>query len=123
MIKFSFDPTVEVMLIVLVALTAATTTLIVKTIFEMRYDYQYAVVFTYSFDYDAAVYTFRDIESAKNYLRDNYAEEIRIQTEENSVETDGFISEDGMYAKITTNCDDGSDFISVTEIHIARLYE
>ena len=55
----------------------------------------YAVIFTYSFDGDVAVYLFQDELSAKKFLRDSYEEELRIDKEENGLEVYGEISDDG----------------------------
>lgn len=79
----------------------------------------YAVVFTYSFDDEMVVYTFCSEEEAKAFLKSNYEEELRIDREENGWDSNGEISEDGWYAKITTafpDCDD------VTEIRIGSIY-
>ena len=82
----------------------------------------YAVVFTYSFDQDCAVYLFQTEAEAKRFLRDNYDEELRIEREENGLSPSGSISDDGWYAVITTDNDDGSD-PCVIYFHIAHVYE
>lgn len=79
----------------------------------------FAVVFTYSFDTDSAVYLFDTEEEAIDYMMKSLAEELRIDTEENGWSSEGYIQEDGMYAKITNHFQDGDD---VTEFHIANIY-
>ena len=76
----------------------------------------YAVVFTYSFDTDVAVY----LLEAREFLFKSYKEELRIDTEENGWSSEGYIQEDGMYAKITNHFQDEDD--DVTEFHIANVY-
>ena len=79
----------------------------------------YAVVFTYSFDADAAVYLFDTVLEAREFWFKSYKEELRTDTEENGWSSEGYIQEDGMYAKITNHFQDGDD---VTEFHIANIY-
>lgn len=79
----------------------------------------YAVIFTYSFDGDVAVYLFPDESSAKKFLRDNYEEELRIDKEENEYDVYGEISDDGRYAKIV---DRFNDHENVTELLIGEVY-
>lgn len=80
----------------------------------------YAVVFTYSFDNDAAVYLFDTIEEAKDFMLKSYKEELRIDKEENGFDVDGFVMDDNTYAKIInySKCGD----CDVTEFHIANVY-
>ena len=80
----------------------------------------YAVVFTYSFDLDSAVYLFHDFESAVSFLRNSYEEEVRIDKEENEWETISEITNDGRYAKITNIFCDHRD---ITEMHLASIYQ
>ena len=77
---------------------------------------QFAVVFTYSFDQDCAVYLFDTEVEAVNYLRENYEEELRIEREENNQNPIAYIEEDGWYAQITSG--DGSIYY-----HIANIYK
>lgn len=79
----------------------------------------YAVVFTYSFDDDVAVYLFENELSAKDFLMSSYAEELRIDVEENKWDSAGVLSDDCWYAKITTSFHDHED---VTEIRIGCVY-
>lgn len=79
----------------------------------------YAVIFTYSFDGDVAVYLFPDELSAKKFLRDAYEEELRIDKEENKFEVYDEISDDGRYAKIVDQFNDHED---VTEFLIGEVY-
>lgn len=80
----------------------------------------YAVVFTYSFDTDAAVYLFDTIDAAKEFMLKSYKEELRIDKEENYWSSKGYIQEDGMYAKIASYFQ-GEDN-GVTGFHIANVY-
>ena len=79
----------------------------------------YAVVFTYSFDDDVAVYLFEDETSAKSFLMSSYMEELRIDKEENGWNSVGVLSDDGWYAKITTLFFNHED---ITEFRIGRIY-
>ena len=79
----------------------------------------YAVVFTYSFDDDVAVYLFENELSAKDFLMSSYAEELRIDVEENRWDSVGVLSDGGWYAKITTSFHDHED---TTEIRIGCVY-
>ena len=83
-------------------------------------DYSYAVVFTYSFDADAAVYLFDTILEAREFMAKSYKEKLRIDVEENGWNSEGYIQEDRMYAKITNHFQDEDD--DVTEFHIANIY-
>lgn len=76
----------------------------------------YAVVFTYSFDQDCAVYLFQTEAEAKQFLQDNYIEELRVEREENGQRPSAKIADDGWYAEIRN----GSDTIFY---HIAHVYE
>lgn len=80
----------------------------------------FAVVFTYSFDTDSAVYLFDTQEEAIDYMMKSLAEELRIDREENGWNSDGYVAEDKMYAEIITHYPSGD---SVTEMHIANVYE
>ena len=77
---------------------------------------QFAVVFTYSFDQDCAVYLFDTEADAVRFLRDNYEEELRIEREENNQNPIAYMEEDGWYAQIATGDD-------VIYYHIANVYE
>lgn len=80
----------------------------------------YAVVFTYSFDDDCAVYLFDTENDALKFLRDSYENELQIQLEENNFYAIGEIAPDGYYAKITTYCHDGNR--DVCEYHVGNVY-
>lgn len=80
----------------------------------------YAVVFTYSFDTDSAVYLFDTQEEAIDYMMKSFEEELRIDQEENGWNSEGHVAEDKMYAEIITHYPSGD---SVTEMHIANVYE
>jgi hypothetical protein len=80
----------------------------------------YAVVFTYSFDADSAVYLFDTEEKAIDYMMKSFEEELRIDQEENGWDSEGYVTEDKMYAKIITHYPSGD---GVTEYHVANVYE
>lgn len=82
----------------------------------------YAVIFTYSFDGDVAVYLFATEEEAKKFLRDSYQEELRIDQEENGWSSVGEISEDGWYAKIQVEFDDADHPLNLTEFRIGTVH-
>lgn len=82
----------------------------------------YAVIFTYSFDIDAAVYLFRTEEEAKKFLRESYLEELRIDQEENGWNSVGEISEDGWYAKIQVEFDDADHPLDLIEFRIGTVH-
>lgn len=79
----------------------------------------YAVIFTYSFDPDAAVYLFDTFEEAAEFLAKSFEEELRIDLEENKWNSVGSISEEHDYAKITTTFYDHED---MTEFHLGNVY-
>ena len=79
-----------------------------------------AVVFTYSFDTDSAVYLFDTQEEAIDYMMKSLEEELRIDKEENGQDSDSYVTEDKMYAKIITHFPRGDD---VTEMRIANVYD
>ena len=83
----------------------------------------YAVIFTYSFDDEVAVYLFATEDEAKKFLRESYLEELRIDTEESGWDSIGEISDDGWYAKITTNFYSGYPHTDVTEFRIGNIYQ
>lgn len=83
----------------------------------------YAVIFTYSFDSDTAVYLFETEDEAKKFLKDYYTEELRIDTEENGWSSEGTISDDGWYAKIENYCGDEGSEPDITEFRIGNIYQ
>ena len=83
----------------------------------------YAVIFSYSFDDEVAVYLFETEEEAKNFLADSYKEELRIDTEENEWNSEGTISEDGWYAKIENYYGNEGSEPDVTEFRIGNIYQ
>ena len=83
----------------------------------------YAVIFTYSFDDEVAVYLFETEEEAKKFLKDSFSEELRIDTEENEWNSEGTISEDGWYAKIENYFGDEGSEPAVTEFRIGNIYQ
>ena len=79
----------------------------------------YAVVFTYSFDQDCAVYLFQGEQSAKEFLKESFDEELRIEVEENGLHPFhpfSLLSDDGWFGKISDNAD-------TAYYHVARVYE
>lgn len=50
----------------------------------------------------------------------SFEEEFRLDQEENGWNSEGYVTEDKMYAKIITHYPSGDD---VTEYHIANVYE
>ena len=80
----------------------------------------YAVIFTYSFDDEVAVYLFADEESAKKMLRETYETEVRIDREENGWDVEAEIREDRWYARIENRFPDRED---VTEFRIGSVYQ
>lgn len=53
-------------------------------------------------------------------MTESYKEELRIDKEENEWNTEGYMAEDKMYAKIVNHFADGND---VTEFHVANVYD
>lgn len=82
----------------------------------------YAVVFTYSFDNDVAVYLFNTEEEAKKFLRESYQEELRIDTEENGWDSVGEVSKDGYYARIENYFEGEDPHVNVTEFRLGNVY-
>lgn len=80
----------------------------------------YAVIFTYSFDWDVVVYLFEDFDEAKNFLKSSAKEEYRIDTEENEWDSELEFDNDECYAKITTHFFDRDDII---EMRIGNIYQ
>lgn len=79
----------------------------------------FAVVFTYSFDCDSSVYLFDTQDEAIKFMTESYEEELRIDKEENGWNSEGYVTEDDMYARIVTHFPDRDD---ITEFHIANVY-
>lgn len=78
----------------------------------------YAVVFTYSFDDESSVYTFATEEQARKFLDDSYAEELRIEKEENGWDSEGEMLSENHYI-ITSHFGDYDD---VTDFYFANIY-
>ena len=79
----------------------------------------YAVVFSYSFDYDVAVYLFKTFEEARSWLSKSLMAEYRIQTDENGWDAYYEVNGDGTYAKLVTQFFDHDD---VMEIRLGCVY-
>lgn len=79
---------------------------------------KYVVVFNYSFDHDCRAYPFEDETSAKEFLFENFNNEVRIDVEENGYDTEFSIQEDGWYAQIVNHFIDRDD---ITEMRIAEI--
>ena len=76
----------------------------------MTRTHEYAVIFTYDFDTESDVTLFDDYDAAKQYLKESFNEELRIETEENEwddVET--YMNDDETYGEIRHYTDDGID--------------
>lgn len=85
----------------------------------MEENKSYAVVFTYSFDSDTAVYLFDTEKDALIFLRESFMEELRIDREENGWDTESYIDEDAGYAEIINHFYDRDD---KTEFRLGRVY-
>lgn len=83
---------------------------------------KYAVVFTYSFDDDCAVYLFETWEKALKFLKDNYESEVKIANEDfpNRIIHTEFDEEFG-YARISELSDYNKDY-DITEMRIGQIY-
>lgn len=79
----------------------------------------YAVVFSYSFDAETVVYLFETENEAKEFLIDNYIEELKSDILDNAYKTEGTLSDSGWEAKITNHFDTHTN---ITEIKIANVY-
>lgn len=75
----------------------------------------YAVLFTYNFDNDSSVYLFDDFESAQEFLKNAYNEEVRVETEENGWDVDATHTDDWTFAKIVH---DGYGFSDACEYRL-----
>lgn len=81
---------------------------------------EYAVIFTYSYDDDVAVYLFDTFEAAQNYLISAILEERRIDVEENGWDSYFEFNEDKTYGKLTTQLSDRDD---IMEVRIGNIYK
>ena len=79
----------------------------------------YAVIFRYTFDPDTAVYLFETEEEAKEFMREAYEEEVRIDTEENGWNVEHAMLDDGSHAYINDRFDDHDD---TTFMEVAHVY-
>lgn len=79
----------------------------------------YAVVFSYSFDAETVVYLFETENEAKEFLIDNYIEELKSDIFDNAYKTEGTLSDSGWEAKIINHFDTHTN---ITEIKIANVY-
>lgn len=79
----------------------------------------YALIFTYSFDGEIAVYLYDTLEEAKEALYSSVLEEVRIDREENGLDTDFYIGSDRDYARISNRFWDRED---VTVVRIGTVY-
>ena len=78
----------------------------------------YAVIFTYSFDNDCAVYLFATEEEAKKFLIDTFQQEVKEDLDLDwDIEAE--ISEDGWYAKIINHFTNRDD---ITEMRIGNIF-
>lgn len=79
----------------------------------------WALVFSYSFDTDTAVYLFDTLEEAKKTLWGAVAEEVRILREEDGCEAVSEISKDSLYGRITVR---QNGMTVVQEVRIGNVY-
>lgn len=79
----------------------------------------YAVIFSYSFDGDVAVYLFETYEKACEFMKDNYECQLR-EYEEMGWIANGDINEDEGWATIYNIVNDRMD---VTRMEIGYVYE
>lgn len=79
----------------------------------------YAVIFSYSFDSDVAVYLFDTQKEAIDYLENSVKEEFRIDVDENGWASSYDISDDGLYGIIKNHHLDRTD---VTEVRVGSVY-
>lgn len=79
---------------------------------------EYAVIITRSFDPEVPVHLFETENQAKDFLKEAYYEERRVDTEENGWTVDSSISPEGNYARIAAVFDDGTD---VTEYRLGQV--
>lgn len=76
---------------------------------------KYAVVSCYSFDPECIVVSFNTEEEAVEYLRKSYANEYKIDKEENGWDSVGYIYKNGWCATIINHFSDRDD---VTEFRV-----
>lgn len=79
-----------------------------------------AVIFTYSFDSEVAVYLFETWDKAWEFLKDAYENELRIDVEENGWDSYGFIDKEEGTAYIYTRFADNTD---KTSMMIGTIYQ
>jgi hypothetical protein len=82
----------------------------------------YAVIFSYNFDNDVAVYLFDTQEEAVEYLKKSVLEEYRILTEENGFVACYHIDEDGLYGRIATSVYEKDYEPDITEVRVGSVY-
>lgn len=90
-----------------------------KTKEEMKSEKNYAVIFTYSFDDDVAVYLFENEKEAKEFLKESYENELKVD-KENGWDSRGFINSEETYANIEVLFE---DHINTTEMRIGNIYQ
>lgn len=80
----------------------------------------FALICTYSWDFDTAVYLYESEDEAVASLKATYDAEVKIDTdEENDFESE--YDESGWYAKITNYRRSGD--VDVTEYRVGRIYQ
>ena len=79
----------------------------------------YAVVFSYNFDSDVAMYLFDTQEEAIKYLEQSIKEEFWIDVDENGWSSSYDISDDGLYGIIKNHF---LDRVDVTEVRVGSVY-
>ena len=80
----------------------------------------FAVVFTYSFDDDAAVYLFDTQDEAVDFLKQSILEEYRIDTEENGWDSWYKVADSGLSGELITYFPDHEDHMWV---HVGNVYQ
>jgi len=82
----------------------------------------YAVVFTYSFDHDVAVYLYKTQDEAvqhlEDYLKERFAHEATDQKTHYGISFD--ISEDGLYGTYKQHF---LDHIETTTVRVGTVYD
>jgi len=80
----------------------------------------FAVVFTYSFDHDVAVYLFETENEAKEFLTGSFEEEVKMY-QEDGWELDVELSSNKRFARITRIVQDDDN--ETLEIRLGAVYQ
>ena len=79
---------------------------------------KYAVIITYSFDWDTPVFFFETFTEAKNFLLTSAEKEFNIDSKENNWNSELIFDNDNCYAKIINHFLDRDD---ITEMRIGDI--